>query len=229
MVERGMTSMSKKMQYLLAFVVFSLIQVAVLWDMRSDFETVASQGAMYRVPVRISEYGDQRNGVLHLNFPIQQARWTASEPPRHGDSIYVAVAADEKGVLTIKGASFDPPAQGDYIRTRAWDFKDGVVDFAYPFQQMYMDKQRLAALPLTEFAREEEKEVPVLDAQGKPLEDKKEMKFVPVHEEWAQVRLLEGKGVVTDVTVDGMSVLNYYRTGETNPVQITPTGKENKA
>lgn len=220
--------MNKKMQLLLAFVVISLVQIAILWDVRSDYETVASEGAVYRLPVMILERGDERNGVLYLDFSRQHARWTASETPQHGDDIYVAVAADEKGVLTIKGASFDPPAQGDYIRTRAWNFKDGVVDFIYPFQHIYMDKRRLAALPLEEFTRTEEREMPVLDDQGKPLEDKKENISVPVHEQWAQVRLLEGKGVVTDVTVDGMSILNYYRTGETNPVQITPTGKENK-
>lgn len=240
--------MTRKRPYLLAFVIFAALQLAVLWGMRSDYQEVVAEGVAYRIPIAISRhyYGgadydapdyvtvEWRPNEKEPYITFAQARWLGGpDVPKSGETVYVAVARTADGKMEVKGADFRPPAQGDYIRTVSRSMpdsiqKDGVIDFALPFRRYYADKRELEQIPWEEYTATDTEELPPVDASGDVVPGARPEKIeVPRHRLEAEIRLLNGAGAVTGIFVDGQPIHSMYRTAaDDTAVRVTPVAEE---
>lgn len=209
--------LNNKMKCLLGLVVTILVQLTVLWQIRSHFIDVAATGRIYRAPAKIVQVRNQGGDYLSVAIQHEDAKWlSADELVPYEKRIYVAVAPDSKGMLMIKGASLEVPAQGDYIAT-VGSVSKGVASFSIPFTRFYMDRRHLDSLPLEEYIDNVEKTTTEIDGQTVII--KKDVQ--PKHEIIAEFRLADGDGVITNVYVDGHSLLNLYNTESSNTIEST--------
>lgn len=208
-------NMNHKMKYLLVLVVTIIIQLIVFWNIRSHFVDVAATGRIYRAPAQIFNVREKGQDYVIVRIQHEDAKWLSQEVPQsYGQTFYVAVAPDDKGMLMIKGASLDVPAQGDYIEvTGGVNTNDGVARFNLPFNRFYMDRRHLESLPLETY--ENEVTDTTVEVDGQTVTLKKET--APKHNIIAEFRLMDGVGVITNVFVDGHSLLNLYNTKESTP------------
>lgn len=214
--------MTKKMKYLLVFLVTVIFQLIALWQIRSNFIDVAATGSIYRAPAEIVRYGGSEKDYVTLRIKLEPARWLSPDKPKNNEQIYVAIAADKKGKIIVKGASLNKPSQGDYITTTGF-VHEGVADYSVPFSRFYMERRHLESLPLAEYAKQNSAKAEKVDEDGMPYTD---VEYTPKHDIVAEFRLADGRGVITNVFVDGHSLLDLYNTEAGEPVHITPTGKE---
>lgn len=238
--------MTRKQQYLVAFVIFAAVQLAVLWGIRSDYREVVAEGTVYRIPVAIHQhyYDGTYNTPDYVtvewrpneNAPedmFAQARWLGgADVPTFGETIYVAVARNADGKLEIKGADFRPPVQGDYIRTVSRSGEEGirgsgVVDFSLPFRRYYADQRELEQIPWEEYTATDMQELPPVDDSGKVVPGAKpEKRAVLRHRLEAEIRLRNGEGAVTGIFVDGQPIHSMYRTAaDGTAVRVTPVAE----
>ncbi len=208
-----------KWQRWLLFAVVAMVQLALIGGYKGSYEEVAQNGTEYKLPVRLSAYGNDAD-YIRVFVPEWQARWLNPNPPERGERVYVVVAPDASGMLMIKGADLRVPAQGDYLMTQAWSgVRDGAVDLQLPVDRYYIGKQKLQQIPFDEYTAEDEVDVsdtltPEEKEKGEPT-----VKYVPRHELVAVLRVLDGNAVITDILVDGRSIGEVYPTGETSPAE----------
>lgn len=117
---------------------------------------------------------------LFLEFPENEAQWIDTVSPKVGDTIYIQISKDPKGMLTIRGASKEEPGAGDYMQGEVVEVADRVVKFKVPFTQV------------------------LVNTADVHLEKIKEQDKVT-----ASIRMKDGKGVVDGVFVNGIAITEY--------------------
>ena len=175
-------------------------QFGVLYTMVTDSERILREGQVFRFRTRPFDPHDPFQGrYIQLAFEDDYIPQTVPGP-RHGTTLYVALATNAQGFAHLDGWSPTPPAAKPYLKTRSlgehWNWSrdnseskcDG-VRVEMPFDRFYMEE---AKAPLAEQA--------VWDAAR-------------ATNCWATVRILEGRAVIEDVYVRGQSVRELKRPG----------------
>lgn len=201
-----------------AVAVLAAVEIIFLGSIRYGFTHTAEAGTAYQTPASV-DFGNSfySRSYIVMNIPLHEAQWKGSNLPRAGETIYLAAARDQKGVLYIKWAELDKP-EGDYIITRARSIENGIVYFDIPFRRFYVTPEEMKKLPVSELSER------VAAEDGTTGRTVTKMKN---HVE-AFFRLKDGQGVITDILINGVSVKKSFTTFG-DPAAVSYAGAEGSA
>ncbi|KXB93046.1 MULTISPECIES: hypothetical protein [Megasphaera] len=80
---------------------------------------------------------------IRVIFPEDTTVWLDNKPPHDGNTVYIYIKSDNKGMLTIQGAAYNKPARGvDYIKAKIVSIRHkGKIQFKVPFDRYRMAPQ----------------------------------------------------------------------------------------
>ena len=171
--------------FALAAVAQWLLPLAGVWQ----HEWVIARGTAVRIRcVAPDPYDPLRGRFLAVRPEENQVPKPAGMPERGDVPVWATLEAGDDGLSRIKSLSLEPVSGPTVIRLMArwqrWDQESKTVFVAWPFDRFYLN-ERLGP-----------------DADKLVAERFREGKDRPV----AEIRLLDGRAVLTDVLVDGTSI-----------------------
>jgi hypothetical protein len=173
--------------FLLAAVVQWAVPLAGVWQ----HERVVARGGIIRIPCNAPDPYDALRGrylavrPAEMRFPAP-----AGMPDRDGVPVWATLVADADGLSRIESLSLEPVSGPTVIRLvagRGWR-EDDAVTIEWPFDRFYLN-ERLAP-----------------DADRIVAE-----RFREGNKPVAELRLLDGRAVLTDILVDGTSIREVVR------------------
>lgn len=208
--------MSKKFALILLAVVFALEAVTIFW-IRGDYRSVMLDGAEYEVPAAIDFKGDfYGRNYLPVYIPLTEAPWKGSVTPDIGEEIYLSFDKNKEGLLEITGASNQKPG-GMYITTRVIAENNGMVQFKFPANRMYMNPEQLKKLAVVELSEK----VRVKDEQTKKIETRQKNELT------ALIHIRDGRVAISKVLASGQPIEQTFTTvGKNLSVRYARSGGE---
>lgn len=160
------------------FILAVILQFAALGFIGWRWHNIQVDGLPYQwacIPrLEVSSFGTD---YVRVVFPQDTAAWQDEAAPKIGQTVYVSIAADDQGLLTVTGASASKPGDGqDYMEAEAVSYTDGQLQFRVPF-----DRYRVA---------------PELADGIYHLQDTDKI--------IAKIRIKHGKGVIEGIFVNGV-------------------------
>lgn len=168
----------------LIFVVVSLAQwAAPLWRIHT-YEQILAHGMLIKLKCSAPDpYDPLRGRYLAIRPEQQQIKVPENLRLQEGMSFYAGFSTGDDGLTTLSGVSFTPPEKGESIRLRTRYYVHGSnIWIDWPFERFYLNEKLApeADLWLAENIR---------SAKGVI----------------AEVRVLNGKAVLADLSLDGKS------------------------
>jgi len=176
--------------FALAAVAQWLLPLAGVWQ----HERVIARGTLVRIECGAPDpYDPLRGRFLAVRPEENQVPKPAGMPERGDVPVWATLEAGDDGLSRIKSLSLEPVSGPTVIRLMArwqrWDQESKTVFVAWPFDRFYLN-ERLAP-----------------DADKLVAERFREGRARPV----AEIRLLDGRAVLTDVLVDGTSIRDVVK------------------
>jgi len=185
--------MSRKKWIILAFVVVALAQLAVVFQMIGQREVVISKGTKFNFKTAPLDPNDPFRGkYISLEFEANKFEVDSAEQWNYGDKVYVAISENKDGFAAISSVHRDVPKDHlHYILAEVsyMNFKPYEVFILYPFDRFYMEESKA---PVAETAYFES----AIDTNSVC---------------WAEVFVHNGKAVISDVKIDGVSIVELSR------------------
>ena len=208
--------MNKKIKWIL-FGLVALLQVICLVWTRGDYRSALIDGSEYEVPANIGfQESFYDKNYLPVHIPLNEAVWKGGNMPEKGETVYLSLAKDDKGMMVISGGSDKKPS-GDYITVRALYSADGKVYFDFPADRMYMAPEDLKKLPVVELSERveiENKETGKTETRMK-------------NEITALIRVKDGRVAISKILANGGPVEKTFTTvGKNLSVKYATSGAE---
>lgn len=123
------------------FFVICLLQIGALFVICWRWHNIQVDGIPYQwqcVPrIEQTSFGTD---YIRVVFPEDTTPWLDSTPPEPQQTVYVRISRDEKGLISIEGASAEKPAVGqDYMKASVVDYQDGAIQFKVGFDRYRID------------------------------------------------------------------------------------------
>lgn len=175
------------MKPLIASIIFVLAALAQwagpLWQIYT-YEQTLTHGTLIKLKCTAPDpYDPLRGRYLAIRPAQQEIQVTENLKLQHGVAFYAGFTVGDDGLATLSGVSLTPPENGESIRLRArYQVQGHSIWIDWPFERFYLNEKLApeADLWLAENIR---------SAQGVV----------------AEVRVLRGKAVLTDLSLDGKS------------------------
>lgn len=175
--------MKKKYVKITLFLLLVICALASQFFIQQRYTSLLQGGREYQWPVTLDKPADWiPTDYLHVNFLGNTVKWTGPIMPKEGDTIYITLDVKPTGLLSVKGASYDKPSDGEYIIGRVKKAANGVVEFSIPFDRVQVDLAKVNP----EFYH---------SYRGTLI---------------ATLKIKDGRGVVTGVYSKGVSIENAY-------------------
>ncbi|MEY3896444.1 MAG: hypothetical protein RLZZ214_1964 [Verrucomicrobiota bacterium] len=177
---------------LLPYLIFGLTALAQwlvpLAGIRQHEQTLA-KGTLFKLKCSAPDPYDPLRGRYLAVRPEQRVvKVPAGMKVQRGMPIYGLLTTASDGLASVTGASLARPASGDFIRLKSGDADAGEAQIEWPFDRFYLN-EKLAPEADRWFAEN------IRSAQG----------IV------AEVRVLDGRAVLADLTVDGKPIREILR------------------
>ena len=167
------------------FALLCVAQIAVpLWMVRNA-ETTLSDGAVYLFRTAPVDPADLFRG-RYVRLGFADLIVSSSEDWEHGESVFAVLGRDDEGFARIVELVRDEPDGGDYLAVGVARNALGKVDVRLNNDRFYME-ETLAPAAERAYAR----------LRQKPA--------------WAEIRVLDGHGVISDVFIDGTRLADIAR------------------
>jgi hypothetical protein len=169
---------------LLPYLIFGLTALAQwlvpLAGIRQHEQTLA-KGTLFKIKCSAPDpYDPLRGRYLAVRPEQHEVSGLAHMQLQHGMRVYGLLATGPDGLASVTGLSLDPPAKGDFIRLESGYTNSGGTQIQWPFNRFYLN-EKLAPEADRWFAEN------IRSAHG----------IV------AEVRVLDGRAVLADLTVNG--------------------------
>lgn len=176
---------------LLALAAAGVIQLAVPLWMIAGYERTLARGTAWRFEVAPVDPADAFRGrYLALGFDAELTPLPAGSGIEGGERAFVSLAESPDGFARLGPPRETPPAEGDYLRLRVrtvYGGKDGPQAYVdLPFERLYLPEGLAPAA-----------EKRLRDSLGDP--------DAGLPRAWAVVRVRQGRGVLEDLVIDGVS------------------------
>lgn len=179
--------MNKKVILFIAFVFAVLIQMVIPFKLIYDKEDVLNNGSEFKfITSNVGSYNSSNNNNIHLDFKDEfksYDKWNVLE------TAYVCIKNNNDGFAYISSISREKPIDtSNYIKvTVSWyNNRNHTVYFKFPFTEFYL-KESIAD--------------EVKGIYNKSIKDSSKKVY-------ALVSIKNGKGVLKDLLVDGVPILN---------------------
>lgn len=169
----------------LAVVAQWVVPLTGIWQ----HEQVLARGTLVRIKCTAPDPYDPLRGRYLAVRPAQsEAPCDPEMDNRRGARAYAILEADAQGLAKVARLVPEPPASGDYVRVRQGWAYEGKARFDWPFDRFYLNE---------ELAPEADKWLAesLRDADGVI----------------AEVRVLDGRAVLADLTLDGKSFREHLK------------------
>lgn len=151
-------------------------------------ERVLAEGELIRLKCTAPDpYDPLRGRYLAVRPEIREAPTTQGRMPRHGPA-YALLEVGADGIATVTRVERERPASGCYVRVRVRWASESTVHFEWPFDRYYLN-EKLAP-----------------EADRWLAESLRSAKGV-----LAEVRVLDGRAVLADLTLDGKSFRTHLQ------------------
>lgn len=166
------------------FGVASLAQWAAPMSRIYTYEQALTHGTLIKLKCTAPDpYDPLRGRFLAIRPAQQQIPVAETLQLQRGTTFYASFSTGDDGLTTLSGVTLDPPEKGESIRLRTRYFSnDKNVNFDWPFERFYIN-EKLAPEADAWLAEN------IRSAQGVI----------------AEVRVLNGKAVLADLSLDGKS------------------------
>lgn len=138
--------MNKRWKSILLFFVFVLATFGGLIYMQQRYTTMLQGGGEYQWPVTLER---QINWVpgdnLVVHFLGTRTEWTGEKAAQIGKPIYILLGAEPSGILYVKNASDQKPADGLYLIGNVKNAIGNTVEFTIPYNQVPMNLEKINA------------------------------------------------------------------------------------
>lgn len=182
--------MSSKKVLLIAFILVVLAQLYIPAKMIMDKEKVLNVGTLFKFRTAPMDPNDPFRGkYIALTFKENSVDLKDNEQWAMGETIYVSLSTDDKGFAKIESVSKEMPlSHPDVIKAKVRYVKEDVprkMIIDYPFNRFYMEESKAAEAEIT---------------YRQLMADTSRVTY-------ALVSVKEGEAVLSDVQIDGISIL----------------------
>ncbi len=201
-----------KKTLLLIFGITVALQLLIPASMILKHEKVMRDGSLYRFKTHPIDPADPFQGrYVWLGFENDYIiAPTNAVEPAYNERVYVTLDTDPDGLCKLTGWSRNKPEHGDYLKLKYWgekynwNAKDKSqrhlgLQFKLPFDRFYMDESKA---PNAERL--------VRSVTLNLFEENTNL----VTNCWANVKILNGTGLIEDVLVDGTSIRDFIAQSE---------------
>lgn len=181
--------MSAKKYLFYLFVLVALIQLYVAASVILGREKVIRHGELHRFRTAPIDPNDPFRGkYIVLDFDSTQYKPKKKVKFETGEKVYVTLNVDKEGFSWIKSVYKKEPEHETYLTATVdyvldWEGKEVMI--AYPFDRFYMEESKAPVAERLYFRRRRNPETVA----------------------YAEVRILNGESVLTDVKIDGVSIV----------------------
>lgn len=170
------------------FALVAAAQLLVPATMIYQQETTLTRGVPYRFKTApVDPYDPFRGRFVALNVEASRAPTDRDEGLKRGNWAYVLLAKDEQGFAKLEFAYKEPPEKGDYLRLKVRNASGNSAQFAMPFDRYYAEEN---------IAPEIER------AYRRSSRREREEAFI-------QVRVKDGRGVIEELYIEDLPILEY--------------------
>lgn len=209
--------MSRAMgKWILLFLVL-IGEIIYLSIIRGDYRSTLIDGSEYKVPAAV-DFNDRfyDHSYLPVHIPLNKAVWKDETEAVYGETAYLLLKKDERGMLVVDHGQASVPA-GDYIAVRVTYVGDSVIYFDFPATRMYMSPSRLKKLSVVELSER----VQVKNETSGKAETR--MK----NEVTALLKVKDGKVAISQVLANGAPIEQTFTTiGKNLSVKYATSGAE---
>lgn len=181
--------MSRKKWIIVAFVIVALAQLAVVFQMIGQREIIMSKGTMFKFKTAPVDPNDPFRGkYISLEFDANQFPADSTEQWNYGDEVYVSLTTDGEHFVSISSVNREEPAENQsYVLAEIshMNYNPYEVFIRYPFDRFYMEESKAPVAEVVYFES-------AIDTNSVC---------------WAEVFVLNGKAVISDVKIDGVSII----------------------
>jgi uncharacterized membrane-anchored protein len=167
------------------FVLVCLGQLAVPASMVWRSEQILTEGALFRFRTAPVDPADLVRGrYVALGFLTSEGRPLDERAYVGGETVHALLEVDTEGFARIAGLLHDPPESGAYLTVEVEQASAATVRFRFPLDRFYLPEEKA---PAAERAYRE--------ARGRG--------------NWAEIRVLAGRGIIDDLVIDGKPAGQY--------------------
>lgn len=181
--------MNRKTWIILAFVVVALAQLAVVFQMIGQREVVISKGTLFKFKTAPIDPNDPFRGkYISLEFDANRFPVDSTDQWNYGDKVFVALEESKDGFASISSINLEAPTNNQpYIQAEVnyMNFNPSEIFILYPFDRFYMEESKAPEAETVYFES-------AIDTNSVC---------------WAEVFVLNGKAVISDVKIDGVSIV----------------------
>ena len=208
--------MNKKIKWIL-FALVALLQIICLIWTRGYYGSALIDGSEYEVPANIGFHGEfYEKNYLPVHIPLNEAVWKGGHTPEKGETVYLSLGRDDKGMMVISGGS-DKKPESDYITVRVLYSADGKVYFNFPADRMYMTLEDLKKLPVVELSER----VEIKNKETGKTETRMKNEIT------ALIRVKDGRVAISKILANGGPVEKTFTTiGKNLSVKYATSGAE---
>jgi len=177
----------KKRKEIAIFIVIALLQLGVVSSVIFSNYLVLRSGEEVRIIVEpIDPHDVFRGKYVYINIDTVVKKDTKATI-NDGDKAYLIFKENSDGFATFDRLTDHKPDSGPYLKVKVYsaDWEDGKAYFENPFERFYIEETYAA------------------EAERVAWENSQESKV------YIQVKLLNGKGVVEDLLIDGTSIKDF--------------------
>lgn len=186
----------------IAFLAAAAAEAALLFWVRGSFLVTAEEGTVYTAPVSVNfDQNFYNRNYIPLHVSVTKAMWNGKERPATGDEVCLAVSGGKDHVMEALRAQPDRPS-GDYVLVRVKSVDGDVVHFDFPADRLYLDAEDIRKISVSELSER----VRVKDPETNRVETRLKNSLS------AEIRVKEGRAVITDLLVNGSPVKMAYTT-----------------
>jgi uncharacterized membrane-anchored protein len=181
--------MTRKTWIIVAFVVVALAQLAAVFQMIGQREVVIAKGTKFNFKTAPLDPNDPFRGkYISLDFEANRFAVDSTDQWVYGDKVYVKLTKNKEGFAAISSIHREVPANNQpYIQAEVsyMNFNPSEVFILYPFDRFYMEESKAPVAETVYFES-------AIDSNSVC---------------WAEVFVLNGKAVISDVKIDGVSIV----------------------
>lgn len=186
--------MNNKKILLTVFIIVAIIQLAIPAKMIWDKETILTTGKEFKFETAPVDPTDPFRGkYIQLQYAIDQYQLNTENTWTAGDKIYVILKTDSNGFAVIDNVSKDKPTDNiDFVKGKVLfitglNFK--TLTISYPFDRFYMEESKAYDAELAYH----------------------ETQMDTTKTTYALVNIKNGKAVLKDVLIDGVSIVDIVK------------------